>query len=204
VQIGGPSGGCLPASLFDTPVEYESLLDTGAIMGSGSLIAMDEGCCMVDVARYFLAFTQDESCGHCTFCRIGTARMLDILDRLCAGEGKRGDLDALDSLGQHVLDGSLCGLGGSAPNPVLTTLRYFREEYQAHLEGRCPAAVCRDLISYRIDPSMCDGCTLCMDQCTMLAITPLNMAIPLNIDSEMCTRCGGCLQVCRFDAVMVG
>ena len=204
VQIGGPSGGCLPASLFHTPVDYESLRDTGAIMGSGSLIAMDEGCCMVDVARYFLAFTQDESCGRCTFCRVGTRRMLDILDRLCTGKGKRGDLDALQTLGEHVLTASLCGLGGSAPNPVLTTLRYFRDEYEAHLQGRCPAATCRELITFRIDPSLCDGCTLCMDQCTMQAITPTTAAIAMGIDAEMCTRCSGCLQVCRFDAVSVG
>ncbi len=203
VQIGGPSGGCLPASLFDTPIDYESLLQTGAIMGSGSLIAMDEGCCMVDVARYFLAFTQDESCGHCTFCRIGTRRMLDILDRLCAGKGKKRDLDNLEALGRHVLDGSMCGLGGSAPNPVMTTLRYFRHEYEAHLDGRCPAAICRELIAYRIDPTLCDGCTLCLDQCTMLAIAPSSSAIPLTIDPETCTRCGGCMTVCRFEAVVV-
>ncbi len=203
VQIGGPSGGCLPADLFDTPVDYESLAHTGAIMGSGGLVALDECACLVDVARYFLAFTQRESCGKCTFCRLGTKRMLEVLDRLCAGRGRQGDLGLLESLGRQVQAHSLCGLGRSAPNPVLTTLRYFRDEYEAHLAGRCPSGRCRELIRFRIDPWLCDGCTRCLEQCAVQAVGRDPRLIPLSIDAGVCSRCGGCRDVCQFGAVEV-
>src|SRR6185369_62380 len=160
VQIGGPSGGCVPARLADTPVDFESLRQVGAIMGSGGLVVLDDTACMVDIARYFLQFTQDQSCGKCTFCRIGTRRMLDILNRLCTGKGHRQDLTHLELLAQQVCAGSLCGLGKTAPNPVLSTLKYFREEYEAHLLGRCPAGKCSALIKYDILDT-CTGCTLC-------------------------------------------
>jgi NADH-quinone oxidoreductase subunit F len=201
VQIGGPSGGCVPARLADTPVDYDSLRTVGAIMGSGGLVVLDDADCMVDIARYFLQFTQDQSCGKCTFCRIGTKRMLDILDRLCAGKGQRGDLEELERLGQHVGDGSLCGLGKTAPNPVLTTLRYFRDEYEAHLQGRCPAGRCRALIKYRITDD-CTGCTICAQRCPVNAIpmTPYQRHV---INDDLCTRCDTCKQVCPHGAVEV-
>jgi len=203
VQIGGPSGGCLPASLFDTPVDYQSLGQTGAIMGSGGMIAMDSTRCMVDVARYFQAFTQEESCGKCTFCRLGTKRMLEILERICAGTGRPGDLEKLEVLAEQVRSNSLCGLGRSAPNPVLTTLRYFREEYEAHLEGRCPAGRCRNLVEFRIDPFICEGCASCRAECSVAAIAIDPLAVPLSIDASVCVRCGGCFEICSFSAVAV-
>ena len=201
VQIGGPSGGCIPAELADTAVDYEALTGAGAIMGSGGLVVLDDSDCMVDVARYFLEFTQRESCGKCTFCRIGTRRMLDILERICAGEGKAGDLEKLEELAMMVKRGSLCGLGQTAPNPVLTTLRYFREEYEAHLEGKCPAGKCRALITYRITED-CVGCTKCAQGCPAEAIrmTPYQQH---EIDPEKCIRCDTCRQVCPADAVVV-
>ena len=201
VQIGGPSGGCVPAELAHTPVDYESLSAVGAIMGSGGLVVLDESDCMVDMARYFINFTQDESCGRCTFCRVGTFRMREILDRICAGRGKASDLDALETLGGAVNQGSLCGLGQTAPNPVLSTLRYFREEYEAHLEGRCPAGKCKDLIHYSVTAD-CIGCTLCAQRCPTDAIpmTPYQIHA---IDSEKCTRCDACREVCPVDAVRV-
>ena len=208
VQIGGPAGGCLPESLFDTPIDYESLAETGAIMGSGGLIVLDDSHCMVEVARYFLAFTQVESCGKCTFCRIGTKRMLEILDRLCAGEGQPSDLAQLEALAPRVQQTSLCGLGRAAPNPVLTTLVHFRDEYTAHIEHkRCPSRECRKLITYSIERDLCDGCTMCMDQCVAGAIERLpslrSRMIPLNIDPDACVRCGGCQDVCEFAAIAV-
>ncbi len=169
VQVGGPSGGCVPAELADTPVDYEALTAVGAIMGSGGLVVLDDSDCMVDIARYFLRFTQDQSCGKCTFCRIGTRRMLDILDRICAGHGKHDDLAELEQLARAVSAASICGLGKTAPNPVLSTLRYFRDEYEAHLAGRCPAGKCKELIHYRID-DRCIGCTLCAQHCPVDAI----------------------------------
>ena len=163
VQMGGPSGGCIPAELLDTPVDYESITSTGAIMGSGGMIVMDETTCMVDIARFFLDFTQKESCGKCVQCRIGTKRMLEILERICAGQGQENDLELLEELAEKVQEGSLCGLGQSAPNPVLTTMRYFRDEYEAHIRDRkCPAGQCKELISYRIDADKCKGCTICV------------------------------------------
>jgi len=201
VQIGGPSGGCLPAARADTPVDYESLTKVGAIMGSGGLVVLDDSDCMVDMARYFLSFTQDQSCGQCTFCRIGTRRMLEILDRLCAGEGRPGDLETLEDLSRSVCKGSLCGLGKTAPNPVLTTLRYFRDEYEAHLEGVCPAGKCTGLIEYRVN-DRCSGCTLCAQHCPAEAIayTPYDRH---RIDSDKCTRCDICRLKCPEDAIEV-
>ncbi len=201
VQIGGPSGGCVPAELADTPVDYEALKNVGAIMGSGGLVVMDETDCMVDIARYFLAFTQRESCGKCTHCRIGTRRMLDILDRICAGHGRKGDLERLEQLGRAVGSGSLCGLGKTAPNPVLTTLRYFRDEYEAHLQGRCPAGRCQALITYRVTDA-CVGCTICAQHCPAdaIAFAPYEQHL---IDDDACTRCDMCRVKCPEDAIVV-
>jgi NADH-quinone oxidoreductase subunit F len=201
VQIGGPSGGCVPARLADTPVDYESLRDIGAIMGSGGMVVLDDTACMVDIARYFLQFTQNQSCGKCTFCRIGTKRMLELLEKLCAGRARRADLDELERLARQVAQGSLCGLGKTAPNPVLSTLRYFREEYEAHLAGRCPAGKCTALIRYTIN-ARCTGCTLCAQNCPVDAI-PMTPYQPHRIDAERCTRCDTCRVVCPYGAVEV-
>jgi NADH:ubiquinone oxidoreductase subunit F (NADH-binding)/NADH:ubiquinone oxidoreductase subunit E/Pyruvate/2-oxoacid:ferredoxin oxidoreductase delta subunit len=201
VQIGGPSGGCVPAELADTPIDFERLAAVGAIMGSGGLVVLDDADCMVDIARYFLRFTQDQSCGKCTFCRIGTRRMLDILDRICTGQGRRRDLEQLEELSGMVSDGSICGLGRTAPNPVLSTLHYFRDEYEAHLEGRCPAGKCQDLIDYKIN-DQCIGCTLCAQACPVDAI-PMTPYVRHTIDMEKCTRCDTCRRVCPEDAVIV-
>lgn len=201
VQIGGPSGGCVPARLADTPVDYESLRDIGAIMGSGGLVVLDDTACMVDIARYFLQFTQNQSCGKCTFCRIGTKRMLELLEKLCAGRARRTDLEELERLAHHVAQGSLCGLGKTAPNPVLSTLRYFRDEYEAHLAGRCPAGKCTALIHYTIN-DRCTGCTLCAQHCPADAI-PLTPYLRHRILDERCTRCDTCRSVCPYQAVDV-
>lgn len=201
VQIGGPSGGCIPAELADTPVDYEALTSAGAIMGSGGLVVLDDRDCMVDIARYFLEFTQHESCGKCTFCRVGTRRMLDILDRLCTGQGKHGDIEKLEELAHMIKRGSLCGLGQTAPNPVLSTLRYFREEYEAHLEGRCPAGKCKAMITYNVTDE-CIGCTKCAQHCPVDAIqmTPFEKH---SIDNDKCIRCDTCLQVCPVDSIKI-
>jgi NADH-quinone oxidoreductase subunit F len=199
VQIGGPSGGCVPARLADTPVDYESLRDVGAIMGSGGLVVLDDTSCMVDLAKYFLQFTQDQSCGKCTFCRIGTKRMLDILERLCIGKATRQQLEELERLAVQVGAGSLCGLGKTAPNPVLTTLRYFRDEYEAHLAGRCPAKKCTALIKYSITTD-CTGCTICAQHCPVDAI-PMTPYARHVIDDTKCTRCDTCRLVCPHEAV---
>lgn len=201
VQIGGPSGGCIPASLADTPIDYESLRQVGAIMGSGGLIVLDDDDCMVDIARYFLEFTQRESCGHCTFCRVGTRKLLDVLERLCAGHGKPGDLKEIETLCHSTTMGSLCGLGKTAPNPVLTTLRYFRDEYEAHLAGRCPAGRCKALIRYDVTRD-CIGCTICAQKCPVGAIeaTPYRQHW---IDPAICTRCDVCRTSCPEDAIRV-
>jgi NADH-quinone oxidoreductase subunit F len=203
VQMGGPSGGVIPASLAETPVDYESITKTGAIMGSGGLIVMDESACMVDVAKFFLNFTQDESCGKCTFCRIGTLRMLEVLDRISKGEGKEEDIAHLEELAQGVKKASLCGLGQTAPNPVLTTLRYFRDEYEAHIrDKKCPAKKCQALITYEIIPEKCPGCGLCAKFCPSDAISGEKKQ-PYLIDSEKCIRCGLCMSVCRLNAISV-
>ena len=201
VQIGGPSGGCVPARLADTSVDYESLGGVGAIMGSGGLVVLDNTTCMVDMARYFLQFTQEQSCGKCTFCRVGTRRMLDILERLCAGKAERKHLEELERLAHQVGAGSLCGLGKTAPNPVLTTLRYYRDEYEAHLRGECPAGKCSALIKYRITAD-CTGCTICAQRCPVDAI-PLTPYLKHHIKDDLCTRCDTCRQVCPHNAIEV-
>ena len=202
VQTGGPSGGCLPAALLDSAVDYESLTAAGSIMGSGGMVVMDDDTCMVDVARYFLDFTQKESCGECVPCRLGTKQMIDILNDITQGKGRPGDVELLQELAQAVKKGSLCGLGQTAPNPVLTTIRYFRHEYEAHEAGACPAKVCRALITYRILADKCRGCGLCLRSCPAGAITGERKAAH-TIDPDRCVRCGVCLEVCppRFQAV---
>lgn len=201
VQIGGPSGGCLPAALADLPVDYEALVEAGAIMGSGGLVVLDDTDCMVDVARYFLTFTQHESCGKCTFCRVGTRRMLESLEALCAGEARPGTLEELERLALTVRAGSLCGLGRTAPNTVLSTLRYFRGEYEAHLQGRCPAGRCKALIRYAINDK-CIGCTRCAQRCPVDAI-PMRPYERHEIDQALCTRCDTCRKVCPVQAVEI-
>ncbi len=201
VQIGGPSGGCIPHWLADTPIDYHSLHELGAMMGSGGMVVLDETDCMVDMARYFLSFTQNESCGKCTFCRIGTRKMLDILDRLCTGKAKETDLEELEKLAEWTKKGSLCGLGRSAPNPVLTTLKYFRDEYEAHVKGICPTGRCRDIITYSVNDN-CIGCTICSQRCPAdaIAFTP---HIKHEIQTDKCIRCDTCRQVCPSDAITV-
>jgi NADH-quinone oxidoreductase subunit F len=202
VQLGGPSGGCIPASLADTPVDYEALAESGAIMGSGGLVVLDDRDCMVDIARFFLTFTCHESCGKCTFCRIGTQRMLEILDRLCAGEGRPEDLANLEELADRVSRTSLCGLGQTAPNPVLTALRYFRDEFEVHVrERRCPAGRCGSLIHYRINTT-CIGCTLCAQVCPVEAIAYRPHELHA-IDVDTCTRCNMCFEICQDGSVEI-
>ncbi len=203
VQTGGPSGGCLPADMLNLPVEYESLAEAGAIMGSGGMVVMDEDTCMVDVARFFLSFTQSESCGKCVPCRVGTKQMLDILEKICRGEGKPEDIDLLLRLSKSIKAGALCGLGQTAPNPVLTTCRYFPEEYEAHTrEHRCPALACTDLITFYILPDKCQGCGICLRSCPAEAITGGKRLVHI-IDQSKCIKCGTCLEVCpaKFSAV---
>lgn len=205
VQLGGPSGGCIPASLLDIPVDYESITSTGAIMGSGGMVVMDDSTCMVDVARFFLDFTCKESCGKCAQCRIGTKRMLEILERICDGKGRPGDIELLEDIGRKVKEGSLCGLGQSAPNPVLTTIKYFRDEYEAHInEKTCPSKYCRALIKYRIDADKCKSCSLCAKKCPVNCISGEKKQ-PYVIDQERCIKCGNCLEVCptKFSAVIL-
>lgn len=201
VQMGGPSGGCIPASMGDIKIDFDEINKTGAIMGSGGMIILDETTCMVDIAKFFLTFTQNESCGKCTFCRIGTKRMLEILERITMGEGKEGDLELLEDLAHKIKAASLCGLGQTAPNPVLTTLKYFREEYEAHIrDKKCPAHSCVALLTYHILEENCTGCTLCARKCPVDAISG-TVKEPHVIDQEACIKCGLCYDVCRFNAV---
>jgi NADH-quinone oxidoreductase subunit F len=203
VQIGGPSGGCVPASLLDLPIDYEELTKAGSMMGSGGMVVMDEDTCMVDVARYFMEFLEEESCGKCFPCREGTQRLREILARICAGKGRDEDLTLLEEMGGMIKDASLCGLGQTAPNPVLTTLRYFRDEYLAHVrDKKCPARVCKELIVYSIEPALCDGCHACVRVCASEAILGEKKAVH-EIDDAKCIRCGACLEVCKPKAVQV-
>jgi NADH:ubiquinone oxidoreductase subunit F (NADH-binding)/(2Fe-2S) ferredoxin len=204
VQTGGPSGGCLPETYLDQPVDYESLAAAGSMMGSGGMVVMDEETCMVDIARYFLSFTQAESCGKCVPCRVGTKQMLDILERICRGEGRPEDIPLLQTLGENIKIGSLCALGGTAPNPVLTTLRYFRNEYEAHINEKfCPARSCVNLISFYILPDKCQGCGICLRECPAQAIVGGKRMVHV-INQEKCVKCGTCLEVCpaRFAAIV--
>ena len=200
-QTGGPSGGCIPASLIDTPIDYDNLIKIGSMMGSGGLIVMDEDSCMVDIAKFFLEFTVDESCGKCAPCRIGTVRLLEILNKITSGNGEMEDLDKMEELCNYIKSASLCGLGQTAPNPVLSTLRYFRDEYIAHIrDKKCPAGVCKDLLSYEIDPDKCRGCTLCARQCPAGAISGKVKEAHV-IDTEKCVKCGACIEKCKFGAI---
>ncbi len=201
VQMGGPSGGCIPKAMLDTEIDYENIAKTGAIMGSGGMIVMDEDTCMVDMAKFFMDFTSKESCGKCVPCRIGTTRMLEILNRICDGNGEENDIDTLVSLGESIKVGALCGLGNSAPNPVLTTIKYFRNEYEAHIENKiCPAKKCTSLISFKIDENRCKGCSLCSRKCPVDAISGI-VKSPYKINSSICIRCGQCLENCKFGAI---
>ena len=200
-QTGGPSGGCIPASLIDTPIDYDNLIKIGSMMGSGGLIVMDEDSCMVDIAKFFLEFTVDESCGKCAPCRIGTVRLLEILNKITSGNGEMEDLDKMEELCNYIKSASLCGLGQTAPNPVLSTLRYFRDEYIAHIrDKKCPAGVCKDLLSYEIDADKCRGCTLCARQCPAGAISGKVKEAHV-IDTEKCVKCGACIEKCKFGAI---
>ena len=203
IQTGGPMGGCLPADYLDLPVDYEALTQAGSMMGSGGLVIMDEETCMVDIARFFMDFTQDESCGKCTPCRVGTRRILEILNRICEGKGQPDDIDTLEYLCQQIKDDSLCGLGQGAPTPVISTLKHFREEYEAHIfEKRCPAKVCKSLIRYEIIDGVCTGCTVCARNCPVNAISGERKSTHV-IDPDICVRCGICMQVCNFDAIVI-
>ncbi len=203
IQTGGPMGGCLPEEYLDLPVDYEQLTKAGSIMGSGGMVVMDEGTCMVDIARFFLEFIQDESCGKCVPCRVGTRRMLEILTRICEGNGREGDIELLEELSVEIRRDSLCGLGQGAPNPVVSTLKHFRDEYEAHIKDKkCPAKVCRALITYEINPENCVGCTLCARNCPVNAISG-ELKQTHVIDPDICIRCGICNQVCNYDAVNV-
>lgn len=201
VQLGGPSGGCVPAHLLDTVIDYKALGATGAIMGSGGMVVMDETTCMVGMAKFFLDFTAKESCGKCVHCRLGTKRMLEILTRITEGKGKEGDVELLEELCLAIKDGALCGLGQTAPNPVLTTIKYFRDEYDAHInEGKCPAHYCAGLTKYKIDPEKCKGCTMCAKKCPTGAISG-DKKQPHVIDRNMCIGCGSCVATCKFGAI---
>ncbi|MBR3037969.1 MAG: 4Fe-4S binding protein, partial [Clostridia bacterium] len=202
VQTGGPSGGCIPAQYLDLPIDYDNLIKIGAMMGSGGMIVMDDTTCMVDVARFFLDFTVDESCGKCTPCRIGTRRLLEMLDKITSGNGTLEDLDKMEELCNYIKANAMCALGQTAPNPVLSTLKYFRDEYEAHVvEKRCPAGVCKHLMHYEIQPDKCRGCTLCARRCPANAITG-KVKEPHVIDQSKCIKCGACMEGCKFSAII--
>jgi NADH:ubiquinone oxidoreductase subunit F (NADH-binding) len=201
-QTGGPSGGCIPASELDVAIDYENLIALGSMMGSGGLIVMDEDNCMVDIARFFLDFTVDESCGKCTPCREGTKRMLEILERITEGKGVDGDIEKLETLAKNIKNSALCGLGQTAPNPVLSTLRYFRDEYEAHInEKKCPAGVCQALLNYTVLEDKCKGCGICAKQCPVSCISGQPKSV-YSIDSSKCAKCGVCLTKCPFKAII--
>ena len=201
-QPGGPSGGCIPAKLIDTPIDYDNLIAIGSMMGSGGLIVMDETTCMVDIAKFFLEFTVDESCGKCTPCRVGTKRLLEILNKITSGNGTLEDIDKMEELCYYIKENSLCGLGQTAPNPVLSTLKYYRDEYEAHVvEHRCPAGACKALTNYSIIADKCKGCTLCARNCPVGAISG-SVKQPHVIDTTKCIKCGVCMEKCKFGAVV--
>lgn len=201
VQTGGPSGGCIPANLIDLPIDYEQLTKIGSIMGSGGMVVMDEDTCMVDIARYFIKFTNDESCGKCSSCREGSEALLEILNRICNGEGEEEDIIFLEELGKAIKDASLCGLGQTLPNPVLSTLQYFKDEYEVHIkEKKCPAGVCKALVQYSVDKEKCNGCLLCAKNCPQNAITGKRKE-PQTIDQDKCIKCNMCYEVCKFNAI---
>ncbi len=203
VQTGGPSGGCIPAEHLDTPIEYETLTAIGSMMGSGGMIVMDEDNCMVDIAKFFLEFTVDESCGKCSVCRIGTRRMLEILERITNGEGVEQDLVELERVALALKDGSLCALGQTSPNPVLSTLRYFRDEYESHvIDKKCKCAVCKGLLTYSIIPDLCRKCGLCAKKCPVGCISGELGKTVYTIDADKCIKCGACMDACRFNAVV--
>ena len=200
-QTGGPSGGCIPAEHLDIPIDYDNLISIGSMMGSGGMIVIDEDNCMVNIAKFFLEFTVDESCGKCPPCRIGTRRMLEILNKITSGKGEPEDLDRLEKLAVNIKNSALCGLGQTAPNPVLSTLRYFRDEYEAHIfEKRCPAGECKALLNYSIDPDKCRGCSLCAKVCPVGAISG-EIKKPFVIDTSKCIKCGACMEKCKFGAI---
>jgi NADH:ubiquinone oxidoreductase subunit F (NADH-binding) len=202
LQTGGPSGGCVPLEFLDIEVDYETLAQAGSIMGSGGMVVLDETSCMVNTAKFFLEFTQAESCGKCTPCRIGTKRMLEILERITSGAGKEGDIELLQELAQYIRATSLCGLGMTAPNPVVSTIRYFRNEYEAHIrDKKCPAAVCRDLITYHVIEKICKGCGACKRACPADAVRGTKKS-PHRIDTELCIKCGTCFDACKFKAIV--
>ena len=201
VQMGGPSGGCIPASMGDLEIDYQKINKTGAIMGSGGLVVMDETTCMVEMAKFFLTFTQEESCGKCTFCRIGTKRMLEVLTRITEGKGREGDIETLRGLAYEIKNNTICGLGQTAPNPVLTTLKYFPEEYEAHIRDKiCPAHSCTALLTYAILAEKCKGCALCVKACPSGAITGEKKKVH-ELDPLLCVKCGKCFDTCKFGAV---